>query len=370
MEGNLVAVHDVRPGVTLIEDVFVNTKYPIVPKNTLLEVKHLEALRAFNIRTILVAEEVVTREEVLPEMEEEPIDADTILTLTKVVKQDTTEELYKSAVQAYEKEFSNWRAGVKPDIAKMRSIMMPLLEKVAKQKRLLGMLSDLVRPQTYNAHHAISVGMLATAISQKMNFPEGQTIQLGLAAALSDCGMAKVDASIMRKTAFLTKEEYLEVKKHVIYSYQMIKDTPLLRQEMKQAVLQHHERLDGSGYPRGYKLQEISSFAQIIAVADVFHAMTSERIYRMKESPYKVIEMLMQEEFGKFDLKVLHALQSLVEQLTIGTKVQLSDGKIGEVIFVHRDASLRPMIKIMGAQETILDLTRNRQLSVDRVIEK
>ena len=81
-------------------------------------------------------------------------------------------------------------------------------------------------------------------------------MQLGIAGVLADCGMAKIDPSIIEKSAFLTNEEFNEVKKHTIYSYQMIKDTPLIRQEMKIAIVQHHERLDGSGYPRGDKIRE------------------------------------------------------------------------------------------------------------------
>ena len=89
-------------------------------------------------------------------------------------------------------------------------------------------------------------------------------------------------------------------------------------------------------------------FHKLFAVADVFHAMTSERIYRSKESPFKVIEMIKEEEFGKFDIKVVQALLDLVGNLSIGTKVQLTNGDVGEIIFIHRDARLRPMVKIIG----------------------
>ena len=94
---------------------------------------------------------------------------------------------------------------------------------------------------------------------------------------------------------------------------------------MKEAIYQHHERLDGSGYPNGERIGSISNFAQIIAVADVFHAMTSERLYRAKHSPFKVIEMIKEEEFGKFDAKVVQALVDIVVDLPIGTKIELSN---------------------------------------------
>src|SRR6185312_2861530 len=205
--------------------------------------------------------------------------------------------------------------------------------------------NDFSDSNDYMYHHSIAVGILASSISGQMGFPKGQALQLGLAGVLADCGMAKIDPSITEKAAFLTKNEFNEVKKHTVYSYQMVQDTPLLRQEMKLAIFQHHERLDGSGYPRGDKMNQVSVFSQILAVSDVFHAMTSERIHRSKESPFKVIEMIKEEEFGKFDIKVVQALLDLVGNLSIGTKVRLTNGIEGEVIFVHRDARLRPMVK-------------------------
>ena len=116
------------------------------------------------------------------------------------------------------------------------------------------------------------------------------------------------------------------------------------------------------------KMDQVSVFSQVLAVADVFHAMTSERIHRSKESPFKVIEMIKEEEFGKFDIKVVQALHDLVGNLSIGTKVQLTNGEVGEVIFVHRDARLRPMVKITE-DNSILDLTVNRHLAVEKVLK-
>ena len=295
-----------------------------------------------------------------------PVDPDDVLAKIPIKKLDMV-VLYNEAVQKYKREFSSWQAGIRPDIAKVRGIIIPLVEMFMEQRKLLTILNDLSDSKDYMYHHSIAVGILSSAISKQMGFPRGQTLQLGLAGTLADCGMAKIDRSITEKTAFLTKNEFNEVKKHTIYSYQMVQDTPLLRQEMKLAIFQHHERLDGSGYPRGGKLEEVSVYSQILAVADVFHAMTSERIYRSKESPFKVIEMISEEEFGKFDIKVVQALHNLVGDLSIGTKVRLTNGEEGEVLFVHRDARLRPMVK-MSDDGSILDLTTNRRISVDRVL--
>ena len=362
-----IKTDDLRPGLVISEDIFANTMYPIVRKDTVVSNEHLEVLHVFGVKEVKIHERPVVKRERVHEIDHEnPVDPDDILAKIPM-KQHDLQVQYSEVVQNYKKEFVGWRAGQRPDVAKVRTITIPLLETYIEQKRMLSILNDLSDSKDYLYHHSIAVGILASAICGQMGFPKGQVLQLGLAGVLADCGMAKIHPSITEKAAFLTKTEFNEVKKHTVYSYQMIQDTPLLRQEMKLAILQHHERLDGSGYPRGDKMEQVSVFSQVLAVADVFHAMTSERIHRAKESPFKVIEMIMEEEFGKFDIKVVQALLDLVGNLSIGTRVQLTNGDVGEVIFVHRDASLRPMIK-KSIDGVILDLTINRHLAVGKVL--
>lgn len=367
MTETYIKVSDLRPGITLKEDVFANTNYPIVRKDTELSSEHFEVLYAFGVKTVKVEERVVVKKEDLHVIDtENPVDPNAVLASIPMGEADL-QVRYQKAVQNYKKEFSSWQAGTRPDIAIVRSIVIPLIETFMEQKEVLKVLNNFSNTKDYIYHHSIAVSLLASAISEQMDFPKGQTLQIGLAGALVDCGMAKISLKLTEKAAFLTKEEFNEVKKHTIYSYQMIQDTPLLRKEMKLAIFQHHERIDGSGYPRGNKTEEISIFSQILAVADVFHAMTSERVHRSKESPYKVIEMIKEEEFGKFDIKVVQALYELVDNLSIGMKVELTNGEIGEIMFIHHDTRLRPMVKRIG-DDMLIDLTVNRDLAIERVL--
>ena len=366
MAGTFLSVSNIRPGNIISEDVYVNTKFPIINRNTEITTEHIEVLHSFGIKEVRVGNSFVAEDETLKVSGIGSADVEEIVKKTQAGI-DEIKSQYKNAVTNYKKEFISWRAGTRPDIAKVREIIIPLLKSFNKQNSMLTLLNDLSDSKAYLYHHSIAVGILASAISEEMGYKVGQTMQIGLAGVLADCGMAKIDPSITGKAAFLTKAEFNEVKKHTIYSYKMLKDTPLLLKEMKLAIFQHHERLDGSGYPRGDKLQDVSTISQILAVADVFHAMTSERIYREKESPFKVIEMIMEEEFGKFDINVVLALHKLVGNLSIGTKVRLTNGEDGEVIFIHRDAKLRPMIK-MNIDNSIMNLTKNRHLAVERVL--
>lgn len=147
----------------------------------------------------------------------------------------------------------------------------------------------------------------------------------------------------------------------------MVKSLPAIKEEMKLAIYQHHERLDGSGYVDGVKLGKISLFSQAIAIADTFHAMTSDRVYCPKESPFKVIEMIKQSEFGKFDIKVVQTLTDLVARLPIGTQVEVSNLGYGEIIFNNHLAPTRPLIKLINSGEMI-DLSKQRDLYISQVM--
>lgn len=149
----------------------------------------------------------------------------------------------------------------------------------------------------------------------------------------------------------------------------MIETLPAMKEEMKLAIYQHHERLDGSGYVEGLKLGKISNFSQIIAIADTFHAMTSERVYRSKESPFKVIEMIKESEFGKFDIKIVQALVDLVAGLPIGTTIELSNLEVGEIMFSNSYTPTRPLIKLINTGE-IIDLSKQRNLYITQVINR
>ncbi|MGG0643738.1 HD-GYP domain-containing protein [Sporosarcina gallistercoris] len=362
--------NELRPGVTIVEDIYANTAFPIIRKGTILEIEHLEVLDLFNIKKVKVEERIVNRVQTeqreIGKTDMISSDIDKLLE-NKISRSSDLHTMYKKAVDDYKREFTSWRSGVKVDIAKVRLLIMPLLETYMEHKKMLIMLNEYSNRKEYLYHHAVSVGLLTAALATELNYPKGTTLQLGLAGTLTDCGMAKVSPALLEKAAFLTKDEFTEVKKHPIFSYQMMQDSPLLRQEMKLAVLQHHERLDGSGYPRGDQGEKVSQLSQILAVADVFHAMTCERVYRAKESPYRVAEMMKEEDFGKFDPKILDALYEVIGMPSIDDKVLLTNGDVGKVVSVNHNYPLRPNVKLQGRDE-VVDLTTNRTIAIEKVV--
>ncbi|TQR11502.1 HD-GYP domain-containing protein [Psychrobacillus soli] len=367
MHQTLENLERLRLGSVLAEDILVNTKNPIIRKDTKITREHIQVLRAFNVNKVpIVIENVFSRtEEEISKLNEDQVE--TIQDKDEPATQTNFENLYNQAVTSFYKEFSAWETGMKVDVAKLRNIIMPLVEKAMTDKKIFSHLNNFSSLDNYIAHHSVAVGIISGAIAKKMRHPSGMIKQIATAGLLADIGMSKVDAKIREKKSYLTEADFSEIKKHTIYSLQMIQDSPLLKSELKLAIFQHHERLDGSGYPKGEKLDSISVYSQIIAVADVYHAMTSERIYRTKSSPFKVLEMIREEEFGKYNIEAVLALISLVGDLPISTRVHLSDGRTGEVVFSHRDSPMRPMIRLTETGQ-IIDLAAKRSLYIESIL--
>ncbi|MEY9977253.1 HD-GYP domain-containing protein [Lysinibacillus sp. RC79] len=357
METIHVPISELRVGKVISEDIFANTQYPIIFKNTIISHEHLQVFFAFNISRVPVYNDGI-------EARTEVKETDLVVPTDAV---PTFKKVYDNSVEQFKKEFKNWEAGAKVDIAKARKIILPLLEMVLEDRTIIFELNEYSNQKDYLYHHCVATALISSVIAQKLGYDKGITIQVAIGGLLADCGMAKVHPRIRDKKTTLTEQEFDEIYKHPIYSYNMVKDLTILKDTMKEAIFQHHERLNGSGYPKGEKIANISTFAQIIAVADVFHAMTCERVYRAKQSSFKVIEMINESEFGKFDIKVVRALIDIVVDLPLGTIVELSNLEQGEVMFVNKFAPTRPLIKLSHSGE-IFDLGKNRTFYISRII--
>ncbi len=351
-------------GCILSADVFSLTNFPIVAQKTVLSTNTLEILNAFLIKEVTVEPTLVTGEPFKPVWveEEEELNKETKAT----VPQSFTEK-YLKAVQGYKKLFKSWQSGMAIDMPAVRALVVPIIEGAIANPRELFTLHHYSTIEDYMYHHAISVAAMSAVLANALNFAKGDYIQIGIAGAMSDCGMAKIPNRIINKKGPLTKEEFEEVKKHPVYSYILLKDIKLLKEDVKKAVYQHHERIDGSGYPNGVKSDYLHPYERIISVADVYHAMTSERNYRSKQSPFKVLESILQDQFGKFDVKVVQALTKIMTNFSSGTKVRLSNNKIGEIVFIEQKYPTRPMVRLDESGE-IIQLVNQRGLFIEEIL--
>ncbi|MGX9132817.1 HD-GYP domain-containing protein [Rummeliibacillus sp. JY-2-4R] len=367
MDAKLVKVSELRLGSIIAEDIIANTNYPIINKNTKVTREHLPVLKAFQIPQVPVF--IFSIEHVTEKQQE-----NNTITIDTEDKNNEVyippfERKYHDVVEKFKLEFLKWESGSRVDITKIRATIIPLINDILKNREIIFTLNELSNSKDYIYHHSVALSLICAVIAQKMGYSKGDILQIAIAGAVADCGMAKINKKVRDKGGLLTEFEFKEIKEHPYYSLQMINGISIIKKDMKIAVYQHHERLDGSGYPRGDKGNTISIYSHIIAVADVFHAMTCERVYRAKESPFKVLEMIRESEFGKFNIKVVQALITCVMDLSLGTKVKLSNGYKGFIVFTNKNSVTRPVVKLEESNK-IIDLTKNRDIYIERLVLK
>lgn len=352
-------------GQMMVQDVFSMTNQPIVNRNTILNSEHLRVLTRFQIEEIDVLNESGSGTTLTNRKKDPSIKGDAARSEEKALnmKQEKEEAsfagLYLQTVKRYKQLFTNWQSGSSVDMLEVRQSVLPVLEKGSNVPREILLLHHYATSADYIYHHAVSVGILSTFLAKKLNFSSGDCIQIGLAGVLSDCGMAKIQPTLLKKSGSLTTIEFDEVKKHTIHGYNMLKKIPSIKEGVLLGVLQHHERADGSGYPLKVQGNKLHPFSKVLAVADVYLAMTAERPYRSKQSPFKVLEMMMKDQFGKFDHQVISALLAGLSTFSVGSRVRLTNYDVGEIVFIEESQPTRPMIKLDSNGEIIALKNRN-----------
>ncbi|WP_080843605.1 HD-GYP domain-containing protein [Cytobacillus gottheilii] len=359
-----IKIEDLQEGCILTEDVFSLSNRPIISKNSVVTREIMDVLKAFLVKEVDVANTLVTGLPFAPSLNIK----DELAALEVTDDNKTLFAVFLHAAQQYEKEFKGWQSGMPVEIQTIRNFMLPLIEKMEEATSAdIFSLYHLSTEEQYIYQHAVAVGTISAYIGKKLNMEKGKIIQLALGGCLSDCGMAKIKPSILNKKGSLTAEEFDEIKRHSIYSYKMLQNISSLSDLTKAGIIQHHERLDGSGYPLGDRDQKVNEVARIIAVADVFHAMTSQRQYRRKQSPFKVLELLLEDSFGKYDITAIQAVASGMMNFSVGSKVKLSDGQVAHVLFNEEKSPTRPLVKLDESGE-IIHLERHRQIYIEEVL--
>lgn len=347
-----------KTGQMVVQDVFSMTNQPIVNKNTILNSEHLRVLTRFQIEEIDVLNDSGFRKKETSNKDDAVKSEEAALSV-KPEKEESFAGLYLQTVKRYKQLFTNWQSGSSVDMLEVRQSVLPVLEAGSNVPREILLLHHYATSSDYIYHHAVSVGILSTFLAKKLNFSSGDCIQIGIAGVLSDCGMSKVQPSLLKKSGSLTTLEFDEVKKHTVHGYNMLKKIPSIKEGVLLGVLQHHERADGSGYPLKVQGNKLHPFSKVLAVADVYVAMTAERPYRSKQSAFKVLEMMMKDQFGKFDHQVISALLSGLSTFSVGSRVKLTNHDIGEIVFIEESHPTRPMIKLDAKGEIIALKNRN-----------
>ncbi|HHZ04974.1 HD-GYP domain-containing protein, partial [Acetomicrobium hydrogeniformans] len=201
----------------------------------------------------------------------------------------------------------------------------------------------------YTFVHSLNVSLLSGFLAGKLLKNDSITEKIVIGGLLHDVGKARIPLEILNKPGPLTAEEFAVMKGHPLIGFGILREAGIADETILYVTLFHHERIDGKGYPKGLTGKDIPVEARIVAVADVFDAVTTNRIYRSAESLYEAVSLIIKDTNKHFDPKVSRELVSALGLYPPGTIVELSDGSIAVVIACNEGDLFRPTVKLMGS---------------------
>lgn len=212
--------------------------------------------------------------------------------------------------------------------------------------------------------HSENVALISNILGKWLNLSPEDLKVLTIAGLLHDIGKLTIPKGVLNKPGKLSDEEFAMMKAHVKKGYNILRDQPLdIR--IKEACLLHHERCDGSGYPFQASASRITSFAKIIAIADVYDAMTASRSYRGAICPFDVIQMFDEEGLNKYDPHYIMTFLNRISTAYLHNNVRLTDGRVGEIVMINPMCLYRPMVRV-GTE--FIDLLKNPELRIEAIV--
>jgi len=221
-----------------------------------------------------------------------------------------------------------------------------IVDSIFRNQDALACMTRLRIKDEYLVEHSLNVSILMTIFAKHLDFDRDIIEQLALGAFLHDIGKVLVPPEILHKPAKLTPEEYEVMKDHVNLGMQVLKESPELSSLVTEVVQQHHERLDGKGYPQQLSEQQISQFGRMIAIVDSYDAMTAERVYKAGMHPIKAFKILMKEADNGYDTTLVEQFVNCLGIYPIGTLVKLTSGKLGLISRLNKSQPLLPFVRV------------------------
>ncbi|WP_110253155.1 HD-GYP domain-containing protein [Undibacterium pigrum] len=234
--------------------------------------------------------------------------------------------------QAVFSMFNEARMGKAVDVGNAQTMVEEIADSVMRNPGALIGLARLKTKDDYTYMHSVAVCALMVALAKQLGLTEEETREAGLAGLLHDIGKMMVDADILNKPGKLTDAEFVSVKEHPVAGYKMLKEAKGVSAAALDVCLHHHEKIDGSGYPRRLKGDEISLFARMGAVCDVYDAITSDRPYKQGWCPAESLRKMAEWSSGHFDEKVFQAFVKSIGIFPVGTLVKLESGRLAVVV--------------------------------------
>ncbi len=350
-------------GKMLADDVYNRNGLLLLSRGTVLNNLDIYLLQGHGIDEVTV--DVISELKLLGPVSE---GTDSFRSQIKQLFSNTPEaaQRYSDAMEQTKSLFGKITEVYIPPLEQFTQAFFPLLDQVVKQSGIFHPIYLVEGSENYTYRHSINVGILSALIAKLMKRTRDEIILIGQAGLLHDVGKMLIPQEILMKPEILTEEEFEQMKMHTVYGYRLLQQMEGTNDVISQSALLHHERRDGSGYPEGRSGHYIPMEAQIVAVADIFDAICSDRIYKTRSSPYDASQILWKATCsGQLNAEIVTRFIHYIALLYVGRRALLSNGDIVEIVLIHTDEPMRPLVR---KDEVYLDLRKYRAISIEKMI--
>lgn len=328
------------PGMVVAEDVYTFNNQMIIAAGTALDDKMITRMKFYSVATIVINKDETG----------DPVASTVEPILSETTKASAEFRYYKTelpiAINTLKTEIHHLVTSHSADVD--QNALLKCISRLLKQSRngihVFDMLHCLRGLNDQTFAHSINVALICYVIGSWLGLPRKELETLTLGGILHDIGKVTLPPELILKPTKLTDDEYETVKTHSVRGYNILREKNL-DNHVKFSAMMHHERCDGSGYPMGLRADQIDSHAKIVAIADVYEAMTSARVYRNAVCPFEVIHILEDEGMTKYDTQYLMCFLEHLTLSYINSNVRLSNGSEGKIVMLNKHSLSRPVVK-------------------------
>lgn len=261
-------------------------------------------------------------------------------------------KLVEEAKALQAKAFADLKAGNPIDVDAFKEVATSFIDSIFRNQDALSCIAMIKQKDAYLLEHSINVATLITIFAKHLRLDRAIIEELATGALLHDIGKIKVDDAVLNKPGKLSDAEFEQMKQHAQFSYEIVTEAGLSKISCEVAGF-HHERLDGSGYPRGLSNGEISDYVRMASIVDVFDALTAERVYKKSLTPIQAFKILRENSPHHFDEKLLNEFINCIGVYPVGSLVKLKSQRIGMVASSNPIQPLKPVVKVFYSAKTM-----------------
>lgn len=355
-----IGVSNLVAGMVTAEDIYNYNNQLIVPRGLILDDKTIAKLDYYSILSVRIEDEQVEINDQAAEYTrsyaERIKESPEFVRFKKEFDEDV--ENFKNAINDVVIK------GAPLDVDKLLNQTLNILDIASTTPNMFDMLHCMREYDDATYVHSMNVALICNVMARWMHMSEEDISKATVCGLLHDIGKTMIPDGIIKKPGKLTNEEYAIVKKHPQAGYELLKKSKLSN-DILNAVLMHHERSDGTGYPLGLSGQQISPYARMVSIADVYDAMTSARVYRGPLCPFTTIEIFEEEGLQKYDPQFIMTFLENVVNTYLLNSVQLSNGERGTIVYINKDKLSRPTVR---TDSDFLDLATHQDIKIISIV--